>query len=481
MQYLRSCLSVFITLLSVTTTFSQTNFTWPETPSSKVFQDFIRAYNTGLQIEIKTFAKTHYANTDSAYLDEKTEYWMDIYHRFGPVKLHSLSINKPNDLEVWLQGTMSKAWFAPEFILNSDNQKIKAVGMLLGMQPPNTSTPAPSNEEFLDRLTNYLTLNEQHNLFQGSVLLAQHGKIIHSKAYGFKNIEENELNTLSTRFDIVSITKPITAIAILQLVQNGKLDLFAPIEKYLPELPKNISEKITIYQLLTHTSDYKLKNIDGFREQIEKTNSLKEVYDIHLEQLPKWDSFGDFNPSGKWNYSNQGYDLLGVIIEKVTGLNLEQYFKINVFETVGMSDTSFSKAGTANPYRYDLKHGGLKDYSEYPSFFGRVSAAAQLNSTVDDLYKLFETIKNTDDLLDEAHKGLLYAPLVKRGGDDFQGLGLEVNYESILNIGHSGVNVGNTSELIYFPESDLVLVVLCNNRSGAPNLYNFLKNNIPKK
>ena len=446
-----------------------------------VFQAFIEAYNTGQKSEIKTFAKTHYSNTDSTYLDEKIEYWLDIYHRFGPVAAHSLSINQPYDLEVWLQGTISKTWFAPEFILDKADHKIKAVGMLLGMQPPNTSTRAPSNEEFLRRLTNYLTINEQQNLFQGAVLLAQHGKIIHSKAYGYKNIEDNQWNTLDTRFDIVSITKSITAIAILQLVQNGQLDLFTPIEAYLPELPKNVSSKISIYQLLTHTSDYKLKGIEGFREEIEKTNFLSEVYDVHLKYLPKWESFNDFDPSGKWNYSNQAYDLLGVIIEKVTGLRFEEYLKVNIFEKAGMSNTGFSNADTASPYRYDLNHGGLMDYSEYPSFFGGVSAAAQLKSTVRDLHNLFKTIKDADYILDDVHKALLYAPLVKRGGDDFQGLGLEINYETVLNIGHSGVNVGNTSELIYFPESDLLLVVLCNNRSGAPNLYNFIKNNIPIK
>ncbi len=473
-------LLIFMSFLIFCQSFGQSNFEWPESPSGHVFKNFLKAYNSGISLEIEDFVKKNYANTSEDKVNEATEYWMDLFYRFGQAKPYSLSINKPNDLEVWLQGTISKTWFAPEFILNKETGKVKAVGLLLGEQPPNTSNPALTSEEFFRRLNNYLRENEKNGLFQGAVLVSMNEQIVINKGYGLKNMEEGVNNDSNTRFDIASVTKPITAIAVLQLVQNGLLDLYTPIKKYLPELPESISSKINIYQLLTHTSDYKLKGIEGFREEIVKTNSLKEVYQIHQEYLPKWDKFEDFTPTGKWNYSNQGYDLLGIIIENVTQLTFEDYLKKNIFNVAGMPDTSFSNENTAQPYRYDLKHNGLKNYSEYPPFFGKVSAAAQLKSTTDDLANLFKSIKNTDLLLDDEYKNLLFSPAVKKGGSNYQSLGLKIGYEPVPYIGHGGVNVGNTSELYYFPDSDLFVVILCNNRSGAPNVFNFIKNNVPK-
>ncbi len=481
MRHFVFILTILVGLSVIHISFAQSSFKWPESPSGYIFKDFLKAYNTGAPSEIESFIIKNYDNLSDAKLNELIEYWMDIFYRFGKARPHSLSINKPYDLEIWLQGTVSKAWFAPEFILNKETKKIKAAGLLLGDQPESTTDFASSNKEFYLRLNKYLTENEQQGLFQGAVLVLQNGKIIINKGYGLKNIEKNLYNDPTTRFDIASLTKLITAIAILQLAQKGLLDLYTSIDKYLPELPKNIATNITIFQLLTHTSGYKLKDIDGFREDIAKTNSLSEVYQIHLKHLPKWDKFTSFKVSEKWNYSNQGYDLLGIIIENITQRSYEEYVKKNIFNIAKMTNTSFSNENMAQPYRYSLKNKGLKNYSDYPPFFGRVSGAAQLKSTIGDLTNLFKLIKNTDIILDSPYKALLFAPLVKRYGFNYQSVGLKVNYEPVLNIGHGGVAVGNTSELHFFPDSDLFVVILCNNRSGAPNAFNFIKNNLPKR
>lgn len=456
---------------------AQSVFEWPDSPGGAVYQDFLNAYNQGNPQKIRAFVKEHYDKMDAREIEETTEYWMDIFSRFGKAKPHSLSINKPYDLEVWLQGNISKTWFAPEFVLNKNTSKIKAVGMLLGSQPSNQESPAPSIKKFTERIENYLQLNEKAQLFQGSVLMIHKGKVIHNKGYGYRDLSKGKKNTVRTRFDIASITKPITAIAILQLVQKGLLSLNMPIEKYLPELPKHISKKITISQLLTHTSGYKLKKIKGFREEIAMTSSLSEVYQTHLKYLEKWKGFSSKN---KWSYSNQGYDLLAIIVEKISGLSFSDYLEQNIFIPAEITNTSFSPTNTSIPYRYDLKSNGLKDQREYPPFFGKVSGAAQLKSTTHDLAKLFNFIKSKDLLLDQVHKSLLISPLIRRSRSEYQTLGLKVSYETVLNWGHGGVYVGNTSELRYFPDSDLLLIVLSNNRSGAPNLYNFVKNNLPR-
>lgn len=461
--------------------FAQSDFELPDTPASEIFRDFIAAYNSGSQKNIESFVKANYSSVDSSKISEKTDYWMDIYYRFGEAKIHSLSINEPFDIEVWLQGTISKAWFAPEFILNKESKKIRALGMLLGTQPPGTVTPAENEEDFIKKLKEYLESNNQNGLFQGTVLIQKDDIVLIKEAYGLKNISKKEPNEIETKMNLASVTKIITSIAVMQLVQDGKLDLYTPILDYLPELPEQIGRKITISHLLNHTSGYELDEIIGFRSELEKTNSMSEVYTLHLKYLPEWENFKDFTIPGKFNYSNDSFDLLAIIIEKVSGLTFPEYLKQNIFDPAKMMNTSFDSADMAKPYRYDISCSGLMDCtSYYPNTTGQISGAAELKSTVEDLRSLFTSLMNTDDLLDMPHKCMLASPVTRRVGQDYQSLGLEINYETVLNIGHSGVNIGNSTEMQYFPNCGYLLIVLCNNRSGAPNFYNFFKNNLPK-
>ena len=456
------------------------SFTWPDTPASKVYQEFIHAYESGSKSEMEAFVRTNYKYTEQLKITQKTENWMDIYHRFGPVTVKLISIDKPNDLEIWLQGTVTKVWFAVEFMINEDSNKIRAVGMLLGEQPSNKTTPSESFDDFLERLNVYLDSNQDKGLFQGTVMMQRMGEIVFQKAYGYKNIEKKEKNQINTRMRLISITKPITAIAILQLVQKGLIDIHSPISEYLVELPEHISKKMTVYQLLTHTSGYELDGITGFRKEMEKTQSMGEVYSSQLKYLPMWEKYNDFELSTKWDYSNDSYDLLAIIIEKLSGQSFPEYLEKNIFSVAGMKDTSFIDKNIALPYRYDLNYGDLMDHSHYPRSFGAVSGAAEIKSTVRDLTMLFNTLFKTNKLLDLPHKSLLYAPLVKIGGGNFQGLGLKIMNDLNLNIGHGGVNIGSSAQIKYFPKFDLLLVVLCNNRSGASNFYDFVNNNLPQ-
>ncbi|NQZ07269.1 MAG: beta-lactamase family protein, partial [Algicola sp.] len=308
------------------------SFEWPKTPAAKVFEAFVIAYNTGSAAKIETFVKAHYGKSGAEYVAQKTEYWLDIFYRFGPVRAHSLSINQPLDLEVWVQGTTSKAWFAPEFLLNKTTHKIRATGMMTGEQPQGTATPAPSDKAFLANLIDYLSANENSGLFHGAVLVQHHNQTVLSQAYGFKNIAQKQKNSVTTKMRLASVAKPITAVAAIQLVQKGLLDLHTPVSKYLPELPKQIGDNITIFQLLSHTSGYELDGIDGFREALQKTHSMAEVYATQLKFLPQWQHYQAFEVSNKFDYANDSYDLVAIIIEKISGLRFETYIKQHIFD-----------------------------------------------------------------------------------------------------------------------------------------------------
>jgi hypothetical protein len=301
---------------------------------------------------------------------------------------------------------------------------------------------------------------------------------------------------------ISSITKPITVVACLQLVQKGVLNLETPISEYLPDLPSHISNRITLKSLITHTSSYELDGIEGFREALEKTKSMEEVYQLHLEYLPKWENYKNFQPTGKFDYSNDSFDLIAIIIENVTGLKFENYLNEYVFKIANMENTSYENNNLSTPYRYDLKQKGLTDYeNKYPYSFGEVSGAGGLKSTTQDLANFFNTLCKTNALLDLPYKSLMFSifqlnvtssnpdisnsPIknlefenvskVKNG----RSFGFSIFYDTKLNIGHNGTSIGNSAELRYFPNSGYLMIALCNNRSGAQNFYNYFKNSLP--
>ena len=483
-------------------------FIWPETPASKVAQDFVAAYNSGTPKELETFVLKHYNYTksDQTELDQNVEEWMDLFHRYGPIKPHSISINKKHDLEVWMECTITKNWFAPEFILNEQTLKVRATGLLEGEQPSGVTRPAKDEDELLDIIENYLSENVEADLFQGVVLLQKDQGTIFHKAYGSYNEKQEINNSLDTRMRISSITKPITVIACLQLIQNGYLEFDKPISNYLPELPLRISDQISIRSLIMHTSGYELDGIPGFREELENTNGMQEVYEVQLKYLPKWEYYKTFDPKGVYDYSNDSFDLLAIIIEKVTGMAFQDYLETFIFKVANMTHTSYANDNVATPYRYDLKQGGLTDYtSYYPYSLGKISGAAGLKSTAEDLGKLFNTLYYSNELLSTPLKGLMFSllsqshsatdpdigpsplsnidsefkstPKVKNG----RSMGFRINYDTNLSYGHNGTSIGNSAELRFFPHSGHLMIVLCNNRSGAQNFFRFFNNHLPKQ
>jgi CubicO group peptidase (beta-lactamase class C family) len=470
---------------------------WPKTPAASTFQVFLKAYNSGKEQRMEEFVKQHYQNSEPSYIYSKVDHWMDFFYRFGEVEAYSISINQPHDMEVWLQGKVSKAWFAVEFVLDKASEKIKGTAILQGALPEGITIGSKDEATLLNEFKSYLENNAQKGLFQGTVLLQKGDEVLLDKGYGYKNIKHKIKNHKETRIDYMSITKLITAVACLQLVQQGLLELSATIDNYLPELPKKIASQITFSMLLNHTSGYELDGIEGFREEQGKVTTIQKLYELQLKYLPQWEHYQDFEPSGKYDYTNDPFDLAAMIIEKVTAMKFEDYLKKYIFDVAGMSSTSFDETGVASRYRYYLSE---RELIEVPKGGSWITGAGGLIGTTGDLRLFFNTLLKTNLLLDYVHRSLLFSPTVYEShatnvtmGGPFislkenelkakngYGLGTVISYDTQLNIGHNGVRNGSCSELRYFPESDYLLIVLANNRNGAINAYNFFKNKIPK-
>jgi len=255
--------------------------------------------------------------------------------------------------------------------------------------------------EEIDRVIKALYENGQ---FSGVVLVSVKGKVIYRNAVGYANIEDNILNTCDTKFRIASFTKPFTAMLILQLVEEGKLDLDGKLTESLPEFTVKGGEKITIHQLLTHTAgitgEWRIPDlVDIEKKYYSREKLLERIMERKLV----------YKPGTKREYSNFGYALLGLIIEKVTGKSYDEVLKEKICEPAGMKNT-FSDVtaqiikNRAIGYNYNY-FTGIEEASFLDMSF--VFGYGHLLSTVEDLY-LFDKALYTNKLLAESSKNLFF-------------------------------------------------------------------------
>ena len=189
------------------------------------------------------------------------------------------------------------------------------------------------------KMDELLTAYSNQYQFNGSVLVAQKGRVVLQKGYGWKNVQDKQKNDDQTIFQVGSVTKQFTAAIILQLQQQGKLSVHDKLSKYYPDFPN--SGMITLEHLLTHTSGiYNYTNDLAFM----KTEAVKPATQTAMLALFRSKPL-DFTPGTKFSYSNSGYLLLGYIIEKVTGKSYYQAVRERILQPLHMDHSGFNFTG----------------------------------------------------------------------------------------------------------------------------------------
>ena len=196
-------------------------------------------------------------------------------------------------------------------------------------------TKAQDANEIVDQTTAFLEELDKHDKFSGVVLIAKDGIPILKKAYGYANRSFDVPNRIDTKFNLGSMNKMFTAVAILQLAEQGKLCLDDKILVHLTDYPNNeIASKVTIHQLLIHTSGMGSYWTDEYFDT--SKDLLRDVEDY----LPLFaDQPLRHEPGSKFSYSNSGYIVLGLIIERITGQSYFEYVMKKIYEPAGMINT----------------------------------------------------------------------------------------------------------------------------------------------
>jgi CubicO group peptidase (beta-lactamase class C family) len=281
-------------------------------------------------------------------------------------------------------------------------------------------------------------------MFMGSVLVARNGKIIFSKSYGMADLEWSVPNSPTTRFNIASMTKQFTAASILLLEDRGKLKTDDLVKKYLPDAPVSW-DKVTIYHLLTHTS-----GIPDDAAKYEPGTPDKLVFN---------DKPLDLQPGEKWAYTNLGYIVLGYLVERISGQTYEDFVQENIFKSLGMNDSGMLSFVTVIPRRasgYWPGSNGIENADR--SFDTRIGfSSGSLYSSTEDLLRWEEGLFG-GRLLSPASLRKMTTPFKS----DYS-CGLHVNrVNGRMVIEHDGDNIGFNSDMAYYPEDRLAVIVLAN-------------------
>jgi CubicO group peptidase (beta-lactamase class C family) len=296
--------------------------------------------------------------------------------------------------------------------------------------------------------------------FNGSVLVAEKGKIIYEKGFGLANMEWAIPNQPDTKFRIGSVTKQFTAALVLQLVEEGKIKLDGKITDYLTDYRKDTGDKVTIHQLLNHTSGIpSYTNRPGFfaefsRDPYNITDFVKKFASGDLE----------YEPGSKYSYNNSGYSLLGAIIEKVTGKSYETVLTERIFKPLGMTNSGYDNHAPL----IQKRAGG---YEKRPSGYVNAPyldmslpyAAGSIYSTVEDLFK-WDLALEGDKIISAESKRLMLTP-----GLGNYGYGIRITDQPIGKTGqktkvvqHGGGISGFNSLLTRLVDKQQTIILLDN-------------------
>jgi D-alanyl-D-alanine carboxypeptidase len=320
------------------------------------------------------------------------------------------------------------------------------------------STKVLSDQELSERIDSMMLKHFKPDEPGASIIVTRKGKPIFRKGYGMANVELGVKIEPHMVFRLGSITKQFTAVSILMLMEQGKLDLQDEITKYLPGYPTQ-GHRITLEHLLTHTSGIKdYTNAPDFMKNSRADLELQALVDT-FKPLPM-----DFAPGEQFSYSNSGYVMLGLIIEKVSGMKYAEFLQKHVFEPLGMANTYFDMPNPIIPGRV-AGYQPAGDKFENCDYISMTlpHAAGSLASSVDDMAK-WDAALYTEKLVKQSSLHKAWTPCTLNDGTSTGygfGWGISTQHGYSMITHNGGIN-GFMSDAFRFPNEKVYVCILTN-------------------
>ena len=448
----------------------------PDTPAGKQLEGWLRVFASGNQDSFVRFIAEHY---HKSLLDQDTAIdraggQARAYLDARSFEIRSIEKSTAQEIAVLAQASLTGLWFRLTMKVEAQSPYRITEYTRQRIHPPAGSQRKLRERELVREIKSFTDKLAAVDAFSGTLLVAKDGKPIYKMVHGMASKAYNVPNRIDTKLNLASIGKTFTAVAILQLVEQGKLSLTDTVGKILPEYSnKQVATRVTIHHLLSHTSG--MGDIHG-PKYAARISSLRQVRDY----LPLFvDDPLSFEPGARMQYSNAGYILLGAIIEKVTGENYFDYVRRRIFKPAGMVATDYYETdldipNLATGYTNWIEQGA--DYQEFhlgprrnTLHYGGIKGNPQGGpfSTVEDLLRFSVALRGYR-LLSAQSLDLMTTKKIffrKYAADDsYYGYGFELeNINGQRVIGHTGGDLGVSSALEWFPDSGNYTVVVLSN------------------
>ena len=300
------------------------------------------------------------------------------------------------------------------------------------------------------------------------VLIDQRGETIYRGSFGTANLEHDLAADTDVPYAIGSITKSFTALAILKLVDEGRIDLSAPLSDYLPDY-EGPARHIPVRHLLDHTSG--IPNYTGFAEWRGRFQHERLTRDAMVATFASRPL--EFEPGDKFSYSNSGYYLLGLIIEAVSGTDYYAYLSEQVFEPLGLTHTSSGNGSEIVSHRaggYEATATGFVNHAFWSHLVP--FSAGSLVATAHDLVRYRRGVFGGDAFSPDVQRLVTTTREMNDGTSNVYALGALIvsDFHGHAKLSHSGDIWGFTSNHAYYPDLDLTIVILANRQAEAPSM-----------
>jgi len=294
-----------------------------------------------------------------------------------------------------------------------------------------------------------------------ALAVAVDGKIVYSEGFGFADLEERVPVWPTTKFRIGSISKPLTATALMQLVEAGKIDLDAPVQRYVPSFPDK-GAVITVRMVAGH--------LGGIRHYQGDEFTIQKHYGSVLEGLKIFENDPLVSPPGtKFNYSSYGYNLLSAVIESASGEDFLSYMQGHVFTPMGLVHTVADQNVQIVEQRsrfYELAKDGHQENAPYVDNSYKWAGGGFL-STAEDLVRFGSSLLQPGFLKADSLKQLFTSQKTTSGEPTGYGIGWGIQSgPGQIIYGHAGGSVGGTSQLLIYPETHVVIALVTNLSNG---------------
>ncbi|HVN19370.1 MAG TPA: serine hydrolase domain-containing protein [Dongiaceae bacterium] len=446
----------------------------PNTPAGHQCGAWLESFNRGDTDAHREFLQKNYPLAVS-----RLNRQMEFRQRTGGFNLKKVEESTPTKIVVLVQERSSDQMGRLTLEVQAEEpHQIRSIDIQAIPRPAEFALPHLSQGELIAAAGKEIQAQVAADTFSGAVLIAKDGKPIFAQAYGFADREHKAPNALKTRFRIGSMNKMFTAVATLQLLQAGKLDLKDTVGKYLSDYPnKDIASNVTIQELLTHTGG--TGDIFGpdFEQHRLELRTLADYLKLYGSRGPK------FAPGTHWEYSNYGFILLGAIIEKVSGKSYYDYVSEHIYVPAGMTSTGSEPEDAAVPDRsigYTKMDSALWQPNTATLPYRGTSAGGGY-STVEDLARFAQALQS-HKLLDGLYTGMLTTG--KPGTpDNSYAFGFEDRLvNGVRCFGHGGGAPGMNGDLKICPSTGYVVVVLANlDPPAATRVSEFIANRLPEK